>query len=65
LEELTAFGVVPDSIAVDAACSGTPGPMEYRGVHIQSGKQLFHAGPYEDGTSNVGEFLAIVHALAC
>lgn len=56
-------GVVADSIAVDAACSGNPGMMEYRGVHVASGKQLFHFGPVK-GTNNIGEFLAIVHGLA-
>lgn len=54
----------PDSIAVDAACSGNPGVMEYRGVDTMSGAQLFRQGPYEEGTVNIGEFLAIVHALA-
>jgi len=53
----------PGSIAVDAACSGNPGPMEYRGVEIDSGAQLFHVGPMH-GTNNIGEFLAIVHGLA-
>ena len=53
-----------EAIAVDAACSGNPGPMEYRGVHIPSEKQLFTQGPFPDGTNNIGEFLAIVHALA-
>lgn len=53
-----------NSIAVDAACSGARGPMEYRGVWIQNGEQLFMKGPYEDGTNNIGEFLGIVHALA-
>lgn len=51
------------SICVDAACSGSPGKLEYRGVDTETGKEIFHAGPYEDGTNNVGEFLAIVHAL--
>ena len=51
------------ALAVDAACSGNPGPMEYRGVHLPSGKQIFHFGPVQ-GTNNIGEFLAIVHALA-
>ena len=54
---------VGSAIAVDAACSGNPGPMEYRGVHLPSGKQIFHYGPVQ-GTNNIGEFLAIVHALA-
>ncbi|MBK8451440.1 MAG: ribonuclease H family protein [Saprospiraceae bacterium] len=52
------------SIAVDAACSGNPGDLEYRGVDPFSGKQLFHVGPLSYGTNNVGEFLALVHALA-
>jgi ribonuclease HI len=52
------------SIAVDAASSGNPGIMEYRGVDTQTQKQLFHQGPFEQGTNNVGEFLALVHGLA-
>ncbi len=56
--------IVWDSICVDAACSGNPGPMEYQGIDLQSQKIIFHAGPYDDGTNNIGEFLAIVHALA-
>ena len=51
------------SICVDAACSGAPGPLEYRGVLTESGEQIFHAGPFPDGTNNVGEFLAIVLAM--
>jgi len=54
----------PVSIAVDAACSGNPGMMEYRGVETISKKELFRIGPYPQGTNNIGEFLAIVHALA-
>lgn len=49
--------------AVDAACSGNPGPMEYRAIDLQTGSQVFHFGPLH-GTNNIGEFLAIVHALA-
>jgi ribonuclease HI len=52
------------SWSVDAACSGSPGPVEYRGVDVESGRQVFHQGPFPNGTNNVGEFLAIVHALA-
>lgn len=51
------------SICVDAACNGSPGKLEYRGAITETGEQIFHAGPYEQGTNNVGEFLAIVHAL--
>lgn len=53
-----------NSIAVDAASSGNPGKMEYRGVDTKSKKVLFHQGPFQQGTSNVGEFLALVHGLA-
>ncbi|MCH9681470.1 MAG: ribonuclease H family protein [Deltaproteobacteria bacterium] len=56
-------GPPPGSIAVDAACSGNPGPMEYRGVEIGGGTELFRVGPMH-GTNNIGEFLAIVHGLA-
>ena len=55
---------LPDSIAVDAACSGNPGVLEYRGVDTRSGAELFRKGPFPEGTVNIGEFLAVVHALA-
>ena len=55
--------IISEALCVDAACSGNPGPMEYRGVHLPSGRQVFHFGPIP-GTNNIGEFLAIVHALA-
>ena len=64
-EEIARVGL-PDfeSISVDAACSGNPGLMEYRGVYTKTGEQIFHQGPFKDGTNNVGEFLALVHGLA-
>ncbi|MDM9631222.1 ribonuclease H1 domain-containing protein [Robiginitalea aurantiaca] len=52
------------SISVDAASSGNPGIMEYQGVDTKTGKKLFRQGPFEEGTNNIGEFLAIVHGLA-
>ena len=52
-----------DAWAVDATCSGNPGPMEYQAIDLQTGYQVFHFGPIH-GTNNIGEFLAIVHALA-
>ncbi len=55
--------VLPNSWAVDAACSGNPGPMEYRAVHLADHTELFHK-EFPLGTNNIGEFLAIVHALA-
>ena len=56
-------GVCTDAWAVDAACSGNPGPMEYQAIDLQTGARVFHFGPMK-GTNNIGEFLAIVHALA-
>lgn len=56
--------IIQDSLSVDAACSGNPGLLEYRGVYLKTGEQVFHQGPFEQGTNNIGEFLAIVHGLA-
>ena len=53
-----------DAIAVDAACSRNPGPVEYRGVMVGTGEEVFKVGPYQDGTNNIGEYLAIIHAAA-
>lgn len=55
--------VSADAWAVDAACSGNPGPMEYQCIDLATGARVFHFGPVH-GTNNIGEFLAIVHALA-
>jgi len=64
-EELKRIGKpIMKSISVDAACSGNPGKMEYQGVTTNNGEQLFHVGPFEQGTVNIGEFLALVHGLA-
>lgn len=53
-----------NSISVDAAVSGNPGRMEYRGVDTKSKKVIFKQGPFDEGTNNIGEFLALVHGLA-
>lgn len=53
-----------NTISVDAACSGNPGVLEYQGVETATKKQLFHLGPFPEGTVNLGEFLALVHGLA-
>lgn len=55
---------IKESISVDAACSGNPGDMEYKGVYTNNSKEIFHFGPIANGTNNIGEFLAIVHAIA-
>jgi ribonuclease HI len=54
---------IQDSICVDAACNSVSGLMEYQGLYYKTGGLVFKQGPYRDGTNNIGEFLAIVHAL--
>lgn len=53
-----------DAWAVDASCLKNPGKMEYRGVNLKTGEVIFQAGPFEDATNNIGEYLALVHAMA-
>ena len=55
---------IKNSIAVDAAWNTATGDMEYQGVYYATGDRIFLQGPFKDGTNNIGEFLAIVHALA-
>lgn len=56
--------IVKNSLAVDGACSKNPGPMEYRCVDVMTGAEIFHVGPLDDGTNNIAEYLALIHALA-
>lgn len=62
------YTTIPDidlnAWAVDGACSRNPGPMEYRGVRVADGAEIFRVGPFQGGTNNIGEYLALVHALA-
>ena len=60
----TLNSIVVPSLSVDAACSGNPGVMEYRGVDTATGREIFRMGPFEHATNNIGEFLALVHGLA-
>ncbi|MBS1535261.1 MAG: ribonuclease H family protein [Bacteroidetes bacterium] len=53
-----------NSIVVKGARDNTTGLAEYQGLFLKTGEVLFHQGPFEDGTNNIVEFLAIVHALA-
>jgi ribonuclease HI len=55
---------IADSFVVDAAFSSATNAMEYQGIYLADKKKIFHQGPFADGTNNIGEFLAIVHALA-
>ncbi len=57
-------GPITPSVSVDAACNMETRVMEYRGVDTETGKELFRMGPYQGATNNMGEFLAIVHALS-
>jgi ribonuclease HI len=52
-----------NTLSVDAAYSSKTGIMEYRGVWTDSGIVYFHE-IFSVGTNNVGEFLAVTHALA-
>lgn len=62
--EAVKASISPDAIAVDASSRDNPGPMEYRGVYVETGDEVFHSRIYPIGTNNIGEFLAIVHAIA-
>ena len=72
MEPIKSWASLPDgtpkpeqnAIAVDAACSGNPGKMEYRGVYVATNTEIFKSPVFEGGTNNIGEFLAIVHCLA-
>jgi ribonuclease HI len=50
--------------AVDASLPAEAGLLEYRCVKNDTRREVFRQGPFEGGTNNIGEFLAIVHALA-
>jgi ribonuclease HI len=67
LSELQKYEIgmpILESIAVDGAWNTTTGVVEYQGVYVKTGEQLFMVGPFNDGTNNIVEFLGIVHALA-
>lgn len=52
-----------ESISVDGASSSRGGMSEYRGVFTHNAKEIFRQGPFPEGTNNLMEFLALVHAL--
>ncbi len=63
-EELAKIGYpIELALCVDAACNGK-GDFEYRGVWNFNREEEFKVGPYKNGSNNIGEFLALVHALA-
>ena len=53
-----------DGLTVDAAWSPVSKKTEFRGVRLSNKKEIFSFGPFGGGTNNVGEFLAIVNAMA-
>ena len=64
-DEKATYGVpIKNSLTVDAACSGNPGKMEYRGVLHHNKQEVFKMGPFKNGTNNIGEFLALVHGIS-
>ena len=64
MSEATRAAINWNSMSVDAACSGNPGKMEYRGVDTKTKTEYFRLGPFNHSTNNIGEFLALVHGLA-
>jgi ribonuclease HI len=62
-QDNTTSSPIHDSIVVDAAWNSVNKDMEYQGIFYKSGNRIFHNGPLPNGTNNIGEFLAIVHAL--
>ena len=48
---------------MDAACSSASGEMEYQGIDLEAQKVVF-SYKSKVWTNNIGEFLAIVHALS-
>lgn len=62
-DHLAAGNPIHDSIIVDAAWNSVQKDMEYQGILYKTNSRIFHTGPLAHGTNNIGEFLAIVHAL--
>lgn len=64
-EQLELIGnPILDSVSVDAACNGNNGTVEYQCIDNLTHEQFFYYGPLYNSTNNIGEFLALVHALA-
>ena len=64
LKDLSSLGTpIHESIVVDAAWNSVQKDMEYQGILYKTNTRIFHMGPLANGTNNIGEFLAIVHAL--
>ncbi len=59
-------GIRLDAIAVDGACAGNPGVMEYRAVRVADGAELFRIGSRGNliGTNNIAEYVGMIHLAA-
>lgn len=70
IDGITDYTSIPDirldAIAVDGACAGNPGRMEYRAVRVVDGQEIFHIGATKIfiGTNNIAEYLAMIHLAA-
>jgi ribonuclease HI len=51
-------------LLTNASCLGNPGRLIYTAVRTTDGSTVVRKGPYAFGTNNIGEFLAVVDALA-
>lgn len=62
----TLSGIRLDAIAVDGACAGNPGRMEYRAVRVADGSEVFRIGDKIEltGTNNIAEYLGMIHLAA-
>lgn len=52
-----------ECIIVDASFLDKIPAIEYRGIHYPSMKELFRKGPYDGGTNNIAEYIAIVSGM--
>lgn len=64
LDPYGSSGPVPMSYSVSASCSADNGFLEYRGVVTATGREIFRVGHLPEGSGDIGEFLAVCHALA-
>jgi ribonuclease HI len=51
-------------IVVDGSCKGNPGPIQWQTVDLTTGELLHVSKPFDTGTNNIAEYLAIIHALS-
>lgn len=50
-------------ICVDGSCMGNPGKWQYQIIDIALGVELYVSPIYENGTNNIAEYVAIIHAM--